>query len=84
MAEREYGIGRIPADVDPVEETLAEIEAERIQPSYRPAAGLVEPTGTTQGHAVPKATRCQVCGAPADGYNPGAGQDLCARHWDEY
>ena len=25
--EREYGIGRIPRDVDPVTETLAELEA---------------------------------------------------------
>ncbi len=30
---REYGIGRVPVDVDPVEEELAELEAERLQPT---------------------------------------------------
>ena len=34
--EREYGIGRLTADTDPVEEALAEIEAERIQPTPKP------------------------------------------------
>ena len=33
--EREYGIGRLTADTDPVEEAMAEIEAERIQPTVR-------------------------------------------------
>lgn len=33
---REYGIGRVPADVDPADELLAEFEAERIQPTPRP------------------------------------------------
>ena len=33
MTEREYGIGRVPADVDPLDETMALIEAERLQPS---------------------------------------------------
>ena len=34
--EREYGIGRIPHDVDPAEEMLAEIEAEQLQPAPAP------------------------------------------------
>jgi hypothetical protein len=28
-----YGIGRVPADVDPAEEALARAEAERLQPT---------------------------------------------------
>lgn len=31
-----YGIGRIPADVDPTSEAMAELEAERLQPRPRP------------------------------------------------
>jgi hypothetical protein len=31
---REYGIGRVPADVDPVEETLARLEAAEIQAAH--------------------------------------------------
>jgi len=30
-----YGIGRVPRDVDPVEEVLAQLEAARIQPPTR-------------------------------------------------
>jgi len=83
MAERQYGIGRVPADVDAVEETLAELEAERIQPSGRPPRGQVCPTGTTNGQPGRPGDRCATCGEPAD-WNPGAGQLLCPSHWDEY
>jgi hypothetical protein len=31
-----YGIGRVPADVDPTSEALAELEAERLQPTPKP------------------------------------------------
>ena len=31
-----YGIGRIPRDVDPTAEAMAELEAERIQPHPNP------------------------------------------------
>jgi hypothetical protein len=31
-----YGIGRVPADVDPTSEAMAEIEAERLQPTPKP------------------------------------------------
>jgi predicted metal-binding protein len=34
--EREFGIGRATPDTDSTEELMAEIEAERIQPSPRP------------------------------------------------
>ena len=34
-----YGIGRIPADVDPMNELMAEIEAERLQPTPPPPKG---------------------------------------------
>lgn len=35
----EYGIGRIPRDVDQAQETLAELEAERIQPTPKRKPG---------------------------------------------
>lgn len=47
-----------------------------------PAGTQVCPAGTTYGQA-DSGGRCTRCGAPAD-WNPGAGQNLCARHWDEY
>jgi hypothetical protein len=47
--EREYGIGRIPADVDPAEEALAELDAERLQPTPRPPINR-------------KFMRCKSCG----------------------
>ncbi len=37
----EYGIGRVPADVDPTSEALANLEAERIQPTPRPTRPVV-------------------------------------------
>ena len=49
MAEREYDIGRIPTDVDPSDERLAELEAERLQP-------------TTQSEKKRKLLRCPECG----------------------
>lgn len=81
----EYGIGRVPKDVDPIKETLAEIEAEELQPTpmhvVKPGDQIC-PAGTTFGQYTPGA-RCEICGRPAN-WNPGAGQSLCARHWDEY
>lgn len=47
------------------------------------AAGTqVCPSGSTYGQSDPDG-RCAICGSPAD-WNPGAGRDLCYRHWDEY
>jgi len=46
------------------------------------AGSQVCPAGTTYGVSDPGG-RCTRCGARAD-YNPSAGQNLCARHWDEY
>jgi hypothetical protein len=43
----------------------------------------VAPAGTTDGIRGHASDRCARCGAPAD-WNPGAGELLCARHWDEY
>jgi hypothetical protein len=42
----------------------------------------VYPAGTTQGKYDPDGV-CGICGKHGD-WNPGAGQNLCARHWDEY
>ena len=36
---QEFGVGRVPADVDPAEEALAELAAEQIQPTPAPPAG---------------------------------------------
>lgn len=47
-----------------------------------PAGTQVCPAGTTYGISDPNG-RCARCGAPAD-WNPGAGEHLCPRHWDEY
>lgn len=63
-----YGIGRVPQDVDPITEALAELEAERLQPT-RPAS---PPTG-----------HCARCGAGAN-WVSGAGEYLCYRHEDDY
>jgi len=41
-----------------------------------------EPTGTTQGTYTP-GERCARCGREGN-WNPGAGETLCNRHWDEY
>lgn len=35
----EYGIGRIPRDANLVDEVLAEVEAERLQPTPKPPRG---------------------------------------------
>lgn len=51
-------------------------------PGLEPAGTQVCPAGTTYGKSNPGA-RCARCGAPAD-WNPGAGENLCPRHWDEY
>lgn len=51
--EREYGIGRVPRDVDPTDEALAELEAERLQPTPAPPKGR-------------RYLVCSVCGQ--DGY----------------
>ena len=37
----QYGIGRVPEDVDPIAERLAEIEAERLQPTPRPTGRVM-------------------------------------------
>ena len=42
-----YGIGRVPGDVDPAWERMAELEAERIQPTPK----VMRPT-----------KRCRRCG----------------------
>lgn len=47
--EREYGIGRVPADVDQTEELLATIEILRRQPTQR---------------VTNETPRCEMCGAP--------------------
>jgi hypothetical protein len=84
VSERAYGIGRVPGDVDPIEELMAEVEAERLQPTPPLAGGQVCPAGTTNGQVLKKPARCMVCGRPADGWNSGAGGPMCARHWDDY
>lgn len=49
---------------------------------HAPRGAQVCPAGSTYGQSNPGA-RCTICGQPAD-WNPGAGRNLCARHWDEY
>ncbi len=79
-----YGIGRVPADVDPNDEIIARIEAERMQPTQRriQAGETIAPTGTTDGIYTP-GERCERCGREAN-WNCGAGEYLCERHWDSY
>lgn len=48
---REYGIGRVPRDVNPVDETLARLEAERLE------SQIVTPA-SHRGQPV----RCRRCG----------------------
>ena len=74
-----YGIGRVPADVDAADESMAELMA--IEYAPRPLG--YAPTGTTEGRRGKPGDRCSVCGKPAD-WNSGAGALLCPRHWDEY
>lgn len=52
------------------------------KPGNAPAGAQVCPAGTTYGQSDPGG-RCARCGKPAD-WNPGAGENLCPRHWDEY
>ncbi len=75
-----YGIGRLARDTDQATETLAAIEAEALRRVKGPSG--FAPAGTTEGVRTPGA-RCATCGKPAN-WNPGAGQSLCRRHWDEY
>jgi hypothetical protein len=79
--ESGLGIGGIGSD-----DYNIHTEAERPGTGYMhgdaPAGTQVCPAGTTYGKADPDG-RCTRCGQPAD-WNPGAGQNLCARHWDEY
>ena len=49
MADREYGAGRVPADVDGSDELVAQLEAEALQPIRRQALVLCD-----CGHRVPK------------------------------
>lgn len=84
-ARAEYGIGRVPTDVDQTCEALAELEADSLMGITRRPVRAGEhyaPAGTTEGVRTPGA-RCGTCGRPAD-WNPGAGRYLCSRHWDEY
>jgi len=41
----------------------------------------VAPDGSTEGVATYEP--CEVCGATGH-WNPGAGRNLCRKHWDEY
>lgn len=38
---------------------------------------------TSQVKSTTGSGKCERCGRPAD-WNPGAGEFLCERHWDEY
>lgn len=58
------------------------INATAYIPGSKPAGAQVCPAGTTYGTSDPDG-HCAICGKPAD-WNPGAGQNLCSRHWDEY
>jgi hypothetical protein len=85
MMKTEYGIGRIPADVDPSDEARAEREAQEIVARHLERAPVgYAPTGTTCGQPPREGECCAMCGRPAVGWNSGAGQALCSRHWDSY
>lgn len=79
----DYGIGRVPADVDPTSEALAELEAERLQPTPR-ASDTIAPAGTTTARRSDGTGSCEQCGRGGSYWNGGAGAYLCVRHWDEY
>jgi len=85
MEITQFGIGRVPTDVDPIREAMAEQEAEEIMRHHVKPTRVREfaPTGTTPGERPERGARC-YCGTLAVGWNPGAGQHLCADHWDEY
>ena len=77
-----FGIGRLPQDVDQAKEDAAALAAQKRYPTRPVRNGeRVAPSGTTEGEWTGEA--CEVCGRPG-GWNPGAGQTLCPRHWDEY
>lgn len=67
----EYGIGRVPADVDPVSETLAQIEAvetmARMRPRQRPGDEVIEcpncgmPTRRSLLMSASLGTACPMC-----------------------
>lgn len=66
--EREYGIGRVPADVDPVEEALAELEAVRLQPPPR---------------ITPQTPHCAVCGRPCNLLMTSSRGSICPDCYDD-
>jgi len=74
-----YGIGRLARDTDQAKETDAQLNPP--DQNIRDYGGFA-PAGTSE--ADPDDTgKCEICGRM--GYwNSGAGQILCARHWDEY
>jgi hypothetical protein len=79
----EYGIGRLPQDAEgDIKENLARRIADERERILRAKAKT--PAGTTQGQKAKPGAKCANCGRPAAGWNPGAGQHLCAKHWDEY
>ena len=67
--DKGFGIGGLGRHIEP--------------PEAVPANTPTEPlwAGTTE-HGQDRG-RCSICNAPA-WWNPGAGQFLCHRHWDEY
>ena len=73
QSEREYGIGRVPADVDPTDEALAEIEAAEIVASFAPPPLRVR-RSARRG--------CRICGATANLMNASLGL-ACPEHYDE-
>lgn len=50
--EREYGIGRVPADVDQGEEQLAEVEATRIEARHMRVPDYPAGRKLTCGHVI--------------------------------
>jgi rubrerythrin len=79
----EHGIGRLPQDAEgDIKEDLARLVADERERIAR--AKAMTPAGTTQGQKAKTGAKCANCGRPAAGWNPGAGQHLCAKHWDEY
>ncbi len=74
-APREYGIGRVPADVNPVDEAMAEIEAAEIV-ARQTAVTRPQPSGY-------RPSRCSYRGCTAPATMSASLGPSCDEHYDD-
>ena len=78
MAE-EYGIGRVPADVNPVDEAVAEIEAQEIVLRAQAQAWQA----TSRAAAAYRYPRCSKRGCTRPGTMSASLGPACPDHYDD-